>query len=125
MTEFSTLLQQGNAWLFVPSAILLGALHGLEPGHSKTMMAAFIVAIRGTGTQAVALGLAATVSHTLVVWGIALVGLYLWQGVDAEAFEPYFQLASAAIIIAIALWMLAHLAGAAERVIRVRHSPRT
>ncbi|MDD7960709.1 hypothetical protein PUT90_28565, partial [Klebsiella pneumoniae] len=24
MTEFSTLLQHGNAWLFVPSAILLG-----------------------------------------------------------------------------------------------------
>ncbi|HDK9765593.1 TPA: hypothetical protein PVS90_000395 [Escherichia coli] len=41
MTEFTTLLQQGNAWFFIPSAILLGALHGLEPGHSKTMMAAF------------------------------------------------------------------------------------
>ncbi|XLM23131.1 nickel/cobalt efflux protein RcnA, partial [Chromobacterium piscinae] len=36
------MLQQGNAWLFIPSAIALGALHGLEPGHSKTMMAAFI-----------------------------------------------------------------------------------
>ena len=64
------------------------------------MMAAFIVAIRGTVTQAVLLGLAATVSHTLVVWGIALGGMYLWQGVDAETFEPYFQLVSAAIIIA-------------------------
>ena len=53
MTEFTALLQQGNAWLFVPSAILLGALHGLEPGHSKTMMAAFIVAVRGTVGQAV------------------------------------------------------------------------
>ena len=30
MTDFATLLQQGtaNAWLFIPSAILLGALHG-------------------------------------------------------------------------------------------------
>jgi nickel/cobalt exporter len=30
MTELSQLLQQGaaHAWLFVPSAILLGALHG-------------------------------------------------------------------------------------------------
>jgi nickel/cobalt exporter len=28
-------------------AILLGAPHGLEPGHSKTIMAAFIIAIRG------------------------------------------------------------------------------
>ena len=60
MTDFASLLQQGNAWLFIPSAILLGALHGLEPGHSKTMMAAFIVAVRGTLKQAVLLGLAAT-----------------------------------------------------------------
>ena len=108
MPSFAELLSQGSthAWLFIPSAILLGALHGLEPGHSKTMMAAFIVAVRGTVSQAILLGLAATASHTLVVWGIALGGLYLWQGVDAETFEPYFQLASAAIIIAIALWML-------------------
>ncbi len=107
MPSFTDLIQQGSAhaWLFIPSAILLGALHGLEPGHSKTMMAAFIVAIRGTVTQAVLLGLAATASHTLVVWGIALGGMYLWQGVDAEAFEPYFQLASAVVIVAIALWM--------------------
>ncbi len=70
------------------------------------MMAAFIVAIRGTVTQAVLLGIAATISHTAVVWGIAFAGLYLWRGVDAETVEPYFQLASAAIIIAIALWML-------------------
>jgi nickel/cobalt exporter len=108
MPSFADLLQQGtaHAWLFIPSAILLGILHGLEPGHSKTMMAAFIVAIRGTVTQAMLLGLAATVSHTIVVWGIALGGLYLWQGVDAESFEPYFQLASAGLITAIAFWML-------------------
>ena len=107
MTSFSELLQQGavNAWLFVPSAILLGALHGLEPGHSKTMMAAFIVAIRGTVTQAVMLGLAATVSHTMVVWAVALGGMYLVKGLDAETTEPYFQLASAVIIIGIACWM--------------------
>ena len=108
MPAFADLIQQGSAhaWLFIPSAILLGALHGLEPGHSKTMMAAFIVAIRGTVTQAIMLGIAATVSHTIIVWGIAFAGMYLWQGVDSETFEPYFQLTSAAIIIAIALWML-------------------
>lgn len=108
MPDFATLLSQGSAhaWLFVPSAILLGALHGLEPGHSKTMMAAFIVAVRGTVGQAVLLGLAATLSHTAVVWGIAFAGMYLWRGVDADVFEPYFQLASAAIIIALAIWML-------------------
>jgi len=107
MLSFSELLAQGaaHAWLFIPSAILLGALHGLEPGHSKTMMAAFIVAIRGTVWQAVLLGLTATVSHTLVVWGIGLGGMLLWQGVDAEAIEPYFQLASGVVIVLIAIWM--------------------
>lgn len=108
MPSFAELLQQSSAhaWLFIPSAIVLGVLHGLEPGHSKTMMAAFIVAIKGTVGQAVLLGLAATVSHTIVVWGIALAGMYVWQGLDAEAIEPYFQMASALVIIGIALWML-------------------
>ena len=106
MTDFSTLLQQGNAWLFVPSAILLGALHGLEPGHSKTMMAAFIVAIRGTVTQAVLLGLAATISHTAVVWAVALGGMYFGQKWDAAASEPYLQVVSAILIIGTALWMM-------------------
>lgn len=106
MTEFSTLLQQGNAWLFIPSAILLGALHGLEPGHSKTMMAAFIVAIRGTIAQAVLLGLSATLSHTAVVWVVAMAGMYFGRNWNAEATEPYFQVASAVLIIGVAVWML-------------------
>lgn len=106
MTDFASLLQQGNAWLFVPSAILLGALHGLEPGHSKTMMAAFIVAIRGTLTQAVLLGLSATLSHTAVVWLVALAGLYFGHNWNAEATEPYFQVASAVLIVGVAAWML-------------------
>ncbi|HZE90456.1 MAG TPA: nickel/cobalt efflux transporter, partial [Rhizobacter sp.] len=106
MENFSQLIQSGNAWVFIPSAILLGALHGLEPGHSKTMMAVFIVAVRGTVGQAVLLGLAATLSHTAVVWAVAMGGLYLGQNWNAEATEPYFQVASAVLIIAIALWML-------------------
>ena len=77
MTDFSQALQQGtaHAWLFIPTAILLGALHGLEPGHSKTMMAAFIVAIRGTVWQAVLLGLSAAFSHSLIIWALAAVAL--------------------------------------------------
>jgi nickel/cobalt exporter len=108
MSEFSTLLQQGaaNAWLFIPSAILLGGLHGLEPGHSKTMMAAFIVAIRGTLMQAVLLGLSATISHTAVVWLIALGGMYFGQQWSAEASEPYLQVASGVMIVGVALWIM-------------------
>jgi nickel/cobalt exporter len=108
MPDFAALLQQGasNAWLFIPSAVLLGALHGLEPGHSKTMMAAFIIAVRGTVGQAVLLGLAATVSHTAVVWAVALAGLYFGEHWNAHATEPYFQIASAVLMVAVALWMV-------------------
>lgn len=106
MIDFSTLLQQGNAWLFIPSAILLGALYGLEPGHSKTMMAAFIVAVKGTVSQAVLLGLAATISHTAIVWAIALGGMYFGQQWDAEGSEPYLQVISAVLIIGTAIWMM-------------------
>ena len=108
MTSLADLLAQGagHAWLFVPSALLLGALHGLEPGHSKTMMAAFIVAVRGTVWQAILLGLSATASHTAIVWAIGLAGLYFGRNLDLDTAEPWFQLASAAIIIGVALWMV-------------------
>lgn len=108
MPAFAELIQQGSAqaWLFIPSAVLLGVLHGLEPGHSKTMMAAFIVAIRGTMGQAVLLGLAATVSHTIIVWAIALGGMYLWRDLALERLEPWFQLAAGLIVIGIALWIV-------------------
>ncbi|WP_431014896.1 nickel/cobalt efflux transporter [Bradyrhizobium pachyrhizi] len=108
MTDLPQMLQQSSAhaWLFVPSAILLGALHGLEPGHSKTMMAAFIVAIRGTVLQAVLLGLSATISHTAIVWVIALAGLQFGQELSGERSEAYLQIASAVIIIGIAVWMV-------------------
>ena len=69
-------------------------------------MAAFIIAIRGTVAHAVLLGLSATVSHTAVVWLVAMVGLYLGQQGNAEASEPYFQVLSAVLIIGVAFWMM-------------------
>ncbi|UGB04563.1 nickel/cobalt efflux protein RcnA [Leclercia sp. G3L] len=105
MNEFTALLQQGNAWFFIPSSILLGALHGLEPGNSKTMMAAFIIAIKGTVRQAVMLGLAATISHTAIVWLIAFGGMYLSNRFTAESAEPWLQVISAIVILSTAVWM--------------------
>lgn len=108
MNELVLVLQHQaqNAWLFIPSAILLGALHGLEPGHSKTMMAAFIVAVHGTIGQAVMLGLAATVSHTAVVWLVALAGLQFGSHWSATASEPWFQFGSGTLVLGIGAWML-------------------
>lgn len=108
MPDIASIIQSGatNLWVFIPTAILLGVLHGLEPGHSKTMMAAFIIAIKGTVWQAILLGLAATASHTAVVWAIALAGLHFGSLWNTETTEPYLQLLSSALIIGIALWMI-------------------
>lgn len=107
MTDLVQALQNGtaNLWLFIPTAILLGALHGLEPGHSKTMMAAFIIAIRGTVWQAVLLGLTAAISHSLLIWLLAGLALHFGSQWNAEAVEPYLQIASALGILFLAAWM--------------------
>lgn len=105
MNSFSHYLSSGHVWLYVPVAILLGALHGLEPGHSKTMMAAFIIAIRGTVWQAVLLGLSAAISHSLLIWVLAALALHYGGQWNAETAEPYLQLGSAVLILALAVWM--------------------
>ena len=107
MPDILHALQSGSTslWLFIPTAILLGALHGLEPGHSKTMMAAFIIAIRGTIAQAVLLGLSAALSHSLIIWVLAIAALKLGSQWNAENIEPYLQIGSAAAVLAMAIWM--------------------
>ncbi len=105
MHNFSDYLNSGHVWLYVPVAVLLGALHGLEPGHSKTMMAAFIIAIRGTIAQAILLGLSAAISHSLIIWVLAALALHYGNQWDAETVEPYLQLGSAIMILGLAVWM--------------------
>jgi len=107
MPDITQILQAGgNGWIYLPAAVLLGALHGLEPGHSKTMMAAYIVAIRGTVAQAVLLGVCAALSHSVVVWIVAMLGLSLGREILNSHFEAWLLIASGVIILGIALWMI-------------------
>jgi nickel/cobalt exporter len=69
------------------------------------MMAAFIVAVRGTVAQAVLLGLSAAFSHSLIIWLLAAGALHFGSQWNAESTEPYFQMASGVIIVALAVWM--------------------
>lgn len=94
-----------SPFFMVLLALAIGALHGLEPGHSKTMMAAFIIAVKGTIAQAVQLGLAATVSHSLIVWILGLAALYFGNEMIGEELEPWFIMVSGIIIMAVAVWV--------------------
>lgn len=109
--DLAAAIQQGNVspLLLAATALMLGALHGLEPGHSKTMMAAFIIAVRGTVAQAVLLGVSAAFSHSLIVWGLALIALQFGDDLVGESTEPYFVMGSGVLIVLISLWMAARL----------------
>jgi nickel/cobalt exporter len=100
-----------HAWLYLPVAVLLGAMHALEPGHAKSLMAAYIVAIKGTATQAVVLAASATVGHTIVVWGLAISALALGQRYIVDEAEPWLTALSGILIILLALRMFWTLRG--------------
>lgn len=105
MLDITALIQSGstNPWLYLPLAVLLGALHALEPGHSKSMMAAFIIAVRGTARQATLLGVSAAIGHTIIVGAIAALGLYLGDRLILGRAEPWLVLLSGALVMALAV----------------------
>jgi nickel/cobalt exporter len=76
------LLRAGEGWSMVLAAIALaagfGALHALEPGHGKSLIAAYLVGTRGSLLEAMRLGAIVAVAHTigaLVLGGIVIVGV--------------------------------------------------
>ena len=101
--------------------LVLGSLHGLEPGHSKTMMAAFIVAVRGTPLQALLLGVSAAFSHSIVVWVLAVLALAYGDETIGARLEPWFVAGAGAAVIAVGLFMLGRAFARARHRRRHRH----
>ena len=104
MPDIAAIIQThgSNPWAYLPLAVLLGALHALEPGHSKSMMAAFVVATRGTAAQAALLGGSAAVGHSLVVWALAAAGIWLGDALILDKAEPWLILISGLMILGLA-----------------------
>lgn len=75
-------------------AAVLGAFHALEPGHGKTVVAAYLVGSRGTAWHAVILGLVVTISHTAGVYLLGGVTFYASQHVVPERLYPWLSLFS-------------------------------
>jgi nickel/cobalt exporter len=70
------------------------------------MMAAFIVAVRGTSAQAILLGVAAAIGHTLIIWMLALTGLWLGDKLVLQKAEPWLMVLSGLLIVTLALRIL-------------------
>ena len=100
----SRLLHQGElGWSVIAlgmlAAFAFGAVHALSPGHGKTLVAAYLVGSRGTPRHAIMLGLMVTFTHTISVFALGLVTLYLSRFVLPETITPILGAISGLTIV--------------------------
>lgn len=88
------------AFLFTAALIaaVLGGFHALEPGHGKTLVAAYLVGSRGTAGHAVLLGAVVTASHTISVYALGIITLYASRWVVPEQLYPWLGMASGLLV---------------------------
>jgi ABC-type nickel/cobalt efflux system permease component RcnA len=99
-TELVTAPQLGVGIALVTMAVAvgLGAFHALEPGHGKTVVAAYLVGSRGTAWHALMLGLIVTVTHTAGVYILGALTLLASRYVVPERLYPWLGVTSGLII---------------------------
>jgi nickel/cobalt transporter (NicO) family protein len=88
------------------AALLWGAVHAFTPGHGKTVVAAYLVGDRGTARHAVFLGLTVTLTHTLGVFALGGVAMYLTRYILPEALFPWLSVVSGLLVVVIGLSLL-------------------
>jgi nickel/cobalt transporter (NicO) family protein len=88
------------------AALLWGALHALTPGHGKTVVAAYLIGDRGTAWHAAFLGFTVTLTHTLGVFALGGVAMYLSRYILPEALFPWLSVVSGLLVVAIGLSLL-------------------
>ena len=102
----TTIAENPFTWMYFPTALLLGALHALEPGHAKALTASYLIGIKGTKRDSVLLGLSAATTHSVVVILIAAVGLWLGNEAFTGNATKWLERVSGFVAIAIGSWML-------------------
>lgn len=95
------------------AAFGFGALHALEPGHGKTMVAAYFVGVKGTARHAMTLGLIVAVTHTVGVLALGAFIIFGSQWVLPERLYPWLSLASGLMILLLGVRLLASRGGSA------------
>ena len=91
-TELISTQGKLSFWVLFSAALIaagLGALHALEPGHGKTIVAAYLAGSRGTARHAVLLGLVVTAAHTAGVYLLGALTLYASRYIVPEQLYPW------------------------------------
>ncbi len=95
-----------NLFMIYSGAILLGALHAFEPGHGKTLIAAYMVGTKGRAWDGMLLGAIVTITHTFSVILLGIVAQMLSKTYSDQVLHDWLGLVSAGIILIVGLWML-------------------
>jgi ABC-type nickel/cobalt efflux system permease component RcnA len=109
-SAFTELITSGRLgfWFLVTAAFIafgLGALHALEPGHGKTIVAAYLVGSRGTVRHAALLGIIVTASHTAGVFALGAITLYASRFIVPERLYPWLGVSSGLMIAGLGGYM--------------------
>jgi ABC-type nickel/cobalt efflux system permease component RcnA len=99
-TELIAAKQLGWSMILIALAVAvgLGALHALEPGHGKTLVAAYLVGSRGTMKHALLLGLVVTAAHTTGVYLLGGITLFASRYIFPERIYPWLGVLSGLMI---------------------------
>ena len=87
-------------------ALLFGAVHGLTPGHGKTIATTYLVGSNSTLPQAFLLSIVITLTHTVVIFALGLVVLLADRYLLPEQLYYVFSLLSGIAISVIGFWQL-------------------
>lgn len=96
-------------WFLLSAALIaaaLGGLHALEPGHGKTIVAAYLVGSQGTAAHALLLGLIVTATHTAGVYALGLITLYASKYIVPDHLYPWLSIGSGLTIAFLGFFML-------------------
>ncbi|HEY4051886.1 MAG TPA: sulfite exporter TauE/SafE family protein [Acidobacteriaceae bacterium] len=109
-SAFTELITSGRLgfWFLLTAAFIafgLGALHALEPGHGKTIVAAYLVGSRGTVRHAALLGIIVTASHTAGVFALGAITLYASRFIVPERLYPWLGVFSGLMIAGLGGYM--------------------
>jgi nickel/cobalt exporter len=114
-TELISTQGKLSFWVLLSAALIaagLGALHALEPGHGKTIVAAYLVGSRGTARHAVLLGIVVTAAHTAGVYLLGAVTLYASRYIVPEQLYPWLGAISGLSVAGLGIFIfLRHWSG--------------
>lgn len=106
MQDMLSWLQGSGLTGFYIVTFIIGAAHALEPGHGKTVVAAYLVGSKGKTYEAVLLGLIVTLTHTFSIIILAVLVKYAAMGYTKEELHAYLGFVAAILILGVGVWMM-------------------